>query len=84
MHILKLKEMMDNETLNNIPQAAKAGFPTGVVEMTFYTKGEIEAFLAGLQYTDDADQYNGTPFRRDDRWVVRICVGDWDGEADTE
>jgi hypothetical protein len=73
---------MYDGTLDKIPQAVKEGFPTGVVEIAFHTKAEIDAFLVGLEYTDDVDQYSGTPFQRDDLWVVRICVGDWNEEVD--
>jgi hypothetical protein len=66
--------------LDKLPQDQMGDFPTGVNEEVFNTMAELDAFLHGFQYADDIDAYNGSPFQRGDKFVVRVCVGDWDNE----
>lgn len=73
--------------LNDIPKDKRAGFPSGVSEHVFKTKGEVAAFIEGVNLPDDMDVTVGTPFKRKEKkkkfvHVVRVKVGDWDDEED--
>ncbi len=66
--------------LDDIPQSKTDGFPTGVSEHSYDTVAEIVAFIEGVGLADDIDVTIGDYFQRDDQWVVRVKVGDFDDE----
>ena len=63
--------------LDRIPQDRKVNLPNGVSEVEYETEKELNAFLEGINYSQDLDVQTGTPFERDGNWVVRVMVGDW-------
>jgi hypothetical protein len=63
--------------LDDIPEDQTEGFPPGVSEKSFDTVNEGKAFLEGLRYAQDLDVSHGVPFVRNDRYVVRVRVGDF-------
>ncbi len=68
---------IDDANLNAIPENQTDNFDDGISEDIFETKAEMDAFLHGLSVSDAIDVYRGTPFQREGKYVVRVCVGDW-------
>jgi hypothetical protein len=69
----------DTDEEFDLNDANNTNYPPGVSEVVYDTEGEIEAFIAGLNYAQDIDVEAGTPFfdMRQCKWCVRVRVGEF-------
>jgi len=67
--------------IDDIPHDATK-FPVGVSEHVYPSWDLMSAFLDGLHLADDVDVEQGQVFERDDKFVVRVRVGDFFDEPE--